>query len=386
MNPVQILLTLLATSSTLLLPFLLFSPNRFITGQTHTLWQLSGSALLLYLGLLFSQFILAINWHKFSNSIVTFMSVVIISSQIILLFYFIASYSQQLMLGASSIARVSIASSFWLGLCCSLMSFIDTWQKLNKRQYLLVLLAIGLVGIFIYAEANNHFEQLSLIKEYQNHYTRFWQAVIQHLWLVLLALLPTTLFGLTMGGLAWRYTFLNRWLLRTLSVLQTIPSLALFALLMGPLAWLSFHYPELKKLGVSGIGVAPAVIALILYTLLPIVRNTYVGLKSVPEDSIEAAKGMGMNSREIFFKVIFPLALPVILSGLRIVIIQLIGLTVVAGLIGAGGLGRFVWEGLGQYALDLVLLGAIPTIILALIADMIMQMIIYFCSPIKWSK
>ena len=132
--------------------------------------------------------------------------------------------------------------------------------------------------------------------------------------------------------------------------------------------------PQLAALGVGGIGPAPAIIALVLYALLPIVRNTAAGISGVDPTIIDAARGMGLTRRQIFCRVELPLALPVLLAGLRIVIVQTIGLAVVAALIGAGGLGTFVFEGLGQYALDLVLLGALPAILLALAADFVLHM------------
>ena len=131
--------------------------------------------------------------------------------------------------------------------------------------------------------------------------------------------------------------------------------------------------PRLAQYGIGGIGVTPAIIALVLYALLPVVRNTSVGLTGVDSAVIEAGCGMGMSPGQIFREIELPLALPVLLAGLRIVVVQAIGLAVVAALIGAGGLGTFVFEGLGQYAVDLVLLGALPAIFLALAADFILQ-------------
>jgi len=118
----------------------------------------------------------------------------------------------------------------------------------------------------------------------------------------------------------------------------------------------------------------PAVIALVLYALLPIARNTVAGLAGVPAATVDAAFGMGMTRRQVFWQVEVPLALPVLVAGLRIVTVQAIGLAVVAALIGAGGLGGFVFEGLGQYATDLVLLGALPAIALALAADFLLRL------------
>jgi osmoprotectant transport system permease protein len=132
--------------------------------------------------------------------------------------------------------------------------------------------------------------------------------------------------------------------------------------------------PQLAALGVGGIGPAPAVIALILYALLPIVRNTVSGISGVDPDVIDAARGVGLTRRQIFWRVELPLSLPILVAGLRIVIVQTIGLAVVAALIGAGGLGTFVFDGLGQYATSLVLLGSLPAIVLALAADFLLRL------------
>jgi len=105
------------------------------------------------------------------------------------------------------------------------------------------------------------------------------------------------------------------------------------------------------------------------------VRNTLAGVAGVDPGIVDAARGMGMTRRQLFWRVEFPLALPLLLAGLRIVTVQAVGLAVVAALIGAGGLGSFVFEGLGQYAADLVLLGALPAILLALAADFLLQML-----------
>ena len=114
-------------------------------------------------------------------------------------------------------------------------------------------------------------------------------------------------------------------------------------------------------------------IALVLYGLLPIARNTQAGLLSVPASVTDAARGMGLTPRQVVTSVSLPLALPSLLAGLRIVTIQTIGMGVVAALIGAGGLGSFVFLGLGQTAIDLVLLGALSTIALALAADALLS-------------
>jgi osmoprotectant transport system permease protein len=158
-----------------------------------------------------------------------------------------------------------------------------------------------------------------------------------------------------------------------LDIVQTIPSLALFGLLMAPLAFLAERSPVLTSLGVQGIGWAPAAIALTLYALLPVVRSTAAGFGSVDRGVVEAGLGLGMDRLQLLRRVELPLALPVVLGGIRVALVQAVGNTAVAALIGAGGLGVFIFQGLGQAAMDLVLLGALPTVALALLADLGMQ-------------
>jgi osmoprotectant transport system permease protein len=161
--------------------------------------------------------------------------------------------------------------------------------------------------------------------------------------------------------------------LQGLSLIQTIPSLALFGLLMLPLGYLATHVPLAAAVGISGIGAAPALIALVLYSLLPIVANTVVGLEGVDPAVRDAAAGMGLTRRQILTGIDLPLALPVILTGIRIVLVQAIGLVTVAALIGGGGFGVFIFQGLGQTAMDLVLLGAVPTVIFAFSSAVILD-------------
>jgi ABC-type proline/glycine betaine transport system permease subunit len=131
----------------------------------------------------------------------------------------------------------------------------------------------------------------------------------------------------------------------------------------------------LRDLGVSGIGTAPAIIALTLYSLLPLVRNTYVGLKNVDLAIIDSGRGMGMTPRQIFFRIELPLAFPIIMAGVRNAAIALVGIAAVASIIGAGALGDFILLGVNSTSIDLILLGAIPAVILAVLLDTGLQVL-----------
>jgi osmoprotectant transport system permease protein len=209
-------------------------------------------------------------------------------------------------------------------------------------------------------------DELSLLKEYANRQDVFRAAGWRHAQIVLATLLPALLLGVPLGIAAARRERLARPLFALLNVIQTVPSIALFGLLIAPLAWLGTALPAS---GVRGIGLLPAVIALTLYALLPIVHGMASGLKQVPDGVLAAATGMGLTPRQVFWKVEFPLALPVLLSGLRVTTVQVVGLAVVAALIGAGGFGALMFQGLFSSALDLVLLGALPVVALAIAVD-----------------
>jgi osmoprotectant transport system permease protein len=211
--------------------------------------------------------------------------------------------------------------------------------------------------------------ETSLALEYQARSDIFWRQVGEHLALTGAGLAIGLVIGVPLGIWAARSRRARTITLQTTSVIQTIPSLALLGLLIAPLAALVAAYPFLADLGVRGIGAVPAVIALTLYSLLPIVRNTYTGLIEVSPAAKDAGRGMGMNGRQLLGRVEAPLALPLIFEGVRIASVLLIGITALTALVGAGGLGVFIFEGLNQAAPDLILLGALPTVALAMLAD-----------------
>ena len=187
--------------------------------------------------------------------------------------------------------------------------------------------------------------------------------------------------GVSLGFWATRSRHAERPIFFIANITQTIPSLALFGLLIAPLSALSFAYPWLRDIGIRGVGDAPAVFALVIYSLLPIVRNTYVGLKNVDPGTVNAGTGMGMSRWQLLRKIEAPLAAPLILEGVRTASVQSVGLTAVAALIGAGGLGWFIFQGLGQAASDLIILGTIPILFLALVVDGVMRLAVRLATP-----
>jgi len=183
---------------------------------------------------------------------------------------------------------------------------------------------------------------------------------LEHVWLVAIAVVVATAIAAPAAVLLTRHAQLRRWTLGVANVVQTIPSLALFGFLL-PIPF------------IGGVGKRTAIIALILYALLPILRNTVVGILGVDRDVRESALAMGMTEGQILTQVELPLALPTILAGIRIATVTTIGTATIAAAIGGGGLGTFVFRGIAMADTNTILAGAVPAALMAITADEVLE-------------
>ncbi|HEV7218891.1 MAG TPA: ABC transporter permease [Terriglobales bacterium] len=182
------------------------------------------------------------------------------------------------------------------------------------------------------------------------------QLTLEHLWMVGCSMVLAILIGIPLGILITRWPRLNKPVLGSANIIQTIPSLALFGFLL-PAPWIGARADRL------------AILALTLYALLPLIRNTYVGIRGVDRSVIEAGRGMGMTGSQLLWQVELPLALGVIIAGVRVATVISVGLATIAAAIGAGGLGEYIFRGLAMVNNQVILAGAIPAAIMALLAD-----------------
>ena len=272
-----------------------------------------------------------------------------------------------------AMARTSLGAGYWLVVACALLAVADAAGRLRLRALPALLAGAASVLPLAVLIAAGDTDQLSIMREYFGQRAAFLAALLRHAELVVSAIIPALLIGIPLGIAAHRRERMARIVFPALNIVQTIPSLALFGLLLAPLSRLAEAVPTLGRIGIGGVGAAPAVIALVLYALLPIVRNTAAGLASVPAGVREAARAMGMSRRQALWQVEAPLALPLVLAGVRIAAVQAVGLASVAALIGAGGLGAIMFQGLFADALDLVLLGAVPVVLLGIVVDGLMK-------------
>ena len=354
-------------------------------------------------------------------------------------------------------ARVSLLGGVWLTLLAYYTCVFGALNEACGNVWTKTLMVAPSLLVAIFLVATGTLSELGLARELASQGGDFRAETLRHLALSGTSVLLASLIGLPAAVFAARRDEVASVVLPTASLLQTLPSLALFGIMLGPLArlgqgltvggaalvvvlgsvpalvlgfalwrwgerwgarvrggvtvlilvsalvpvslltvilavvlneiivalfsldfarlnlWQGFGAP-LSSLGVRGIGTAPALIALTLYALLPIVRNAYTGIKEVPRAAVEAGRGMGMSTGQILRRVELPLALPLIVEGLRASAVLTIGITTVAYLIGAGGLGTFIQRGIDQVVPDLILLGAIPIILLALLVDGLLRL------------
>ena len=201
----------------------------------------------------------------------------------------------------------------------------------------------------------NHDEVLKLTRE--------------HLWMVAASMLLAVLIGIPLGILITRKPGLNKPVLVVANIIQTVPSLALFGFLL-PVPWIGARSERL------------AILALTLYALLPLIRNTYAGISGVDRSVVEAGRGMGMTDRQLLFQVELPLAFGVIIAGVRVATVISVGLATIAAAIGAGGLGEYIFRGISMVDNEVILAGAIPAAVLALLADVTLGWLEKRLSPI----
>ncbi|EOC0444506.1 ABC transporter permease [Cronobacter sakazakii] len=363
-NRVLVLLAVLLAAAALL-PFLNYAPNRLVSGAPLALSGLFPAAAPALWALPALLCLLAFVPRKPGALLI------LVAAQALFITLLVVTGAEAARLAetGSRLARTSPGSGLWLMLAVSLLAASDAIGRLTRQPLGRWLLQVQIWIAPLWLLLSGHFDALSLLKEYANRQTVFDDATARHLTLLFGTLAPAAVIGLPLGILCHRRPRWQPGLFAALNIIQTVPSVALFGLLMAPLAGLAQAFPALGALGVSGTGLAPALIALTLYALLPLVRGVVAGLGQVPDAVRESARGVGMSAWQRLWHVDVPLALPVWLRSLRVVAVQTVGMAVVAALIGAGGFGALVFQGLLSSALDLVLLGVIPVVALAVVLD-----------------
>lgn len=265
-------------------------------------------------------------------------------------------------------ARTSLGWTLWVSLLASYMVIfaVTAWMDRGPLRAALSYLPLMGIAILIGTGALN---ELSIAREYMNNSVEFAREFRLHITYVAAAVALGLVAGFALGLLAARRTNLEPAVFGTLNVLQVLPTLAFIGLMNPVLTALSSSVPFIHALGIRGVGWAPVIIVLSVYATYPIARNTHSAIRSLDRSVIDAARGVGMGRGRLLTEIEIPLAAPVIIAGLRVALVQTTAGAIIAGLVGGGGLGTFVFLGAGETATDLILLGVIPIVALALFFD-----------------
>ncbi|MDW7667971.1 MAG: ABC transporter permease [Bacillota bacterium] len=364
-----LLLSLVGAVVFLLLKFVKVKPNRISQGTGYSSFEFLGNLAILIL--FFWLLLVALSFcdNKRKNFFVFIVNLLLLLSLFWVLQISMAKYIEP-----NSSARISLSSGFYVQIFSIYMIFTTYTSKIKKYKLIKILFFLLIFLAMSFFISSGKFNDLSLIKEYTIKKSQFYNNLRIHALLTFFSVATGIFIAVPLGFLAYSKKRFENKVMIPLSIIETIPSLSLFGILLVPLANLG-RMSFFDAIGVSGIGWAPAYVALTLYTLLPIGRNTLTGFYSVEKNIKEAAKGMGMSRLQILKKIELPLAFPVIFTGIRIAFIQTIGGAVLAGLVGGGGMGTFVFLGLGEASPDLILLGVLPIVFFTVLLDYILKVI-----------
>jgi osmoprotectant transport system permease protein len=360
-RPVVPLTGAIIAAATLVLPFVVLKENRVAIGVALRPWEIPAPVAATVLTVAAALILLSLTENQSLAALRSIVAALALCGALGLL----AAAGDRLVGEQLPFGRITPGAGFWLFAAGNIVVLHGSLKGKGPGRPVQLIAVLLPVVVLLLLLAGGFLDDLAMIKEYANRRERFAGELVNHIILACVAVGIAVMIGVPAGTLAWRYRRLTKSLFAAVNGVQVIPSLALFGLMIAPLAYLSRRFPVLRELGIQGIGEAPAIIALTLYALLPIVRNTYTSLAVVPHAAVDAGRGLGMSRRQLFRLVELPIATPVVLSGIRTSFVQAIGNTAVAALIGAGGLGVFVFQGLGQAAPDLIVMGVVPIIVLA---------------------
>ncbi len=350
--------------------FVTYRPSRIVRGEPLSALESAGPAFWALVALLLVMALAATSRGSVLRGMPTALVGAVAAATVV---WVVGLAAQGLVTSEAPYARVSLSAGFWLALFGAYLVVVGGlrgYGGAGSAALSVGIMPLASVAVMLVA---GHLDDLSIMREFFNRRGSFLSELSTHVTLSFSAVGAGTVIGLILAFVIFRYVATERYLFFFVNLFQTIPTLSFLGLLMAPLAFLAARYAFLRGFGISAIGWAPAFIVLFAYTLLPVTSNALAGFRIVEPRVLEAARGMGMTGNQVFWRIQLPLALPVIVSGVRTALTQAIGNTILAGLIGGGGMGTIIFLGLAQAAPDLILLGTIPVVILALVADYAMK-------------
>lgn len=302
-------------------------------------------------------------------------SISIISSIIIVVNFILFMTGIDNVLIHNQNTRVSFGLSFYavLILLVSLITKNSSEEKNSIRKYLPLTITICLIVLFF---ITGFMDKSSIMIEYHTRKDKFISCLIEHVYICWSAILTSVLFGIPLSYLCYKNEMIGSIVMGFLNLVRSIPAIALIMIMITPLSFLK-DIPFFRNLGISSFGFTPVYCALVFYSLFIIISNITSAFKTINEKYVKVARGIGLTDLQILYKIQFPIILPVFISGLKVAVISTFTAASLGTMVGFGGLGTFIVMGSGNaVALDLILLGSIPIIILIFTTNLILTLII----------
>lgn len=360
-------------------PWLALAPNRLLPGRPVAAMAVLGSsvhALAIVLAAAIAT-TAAVRTRAAAQRgpLLPWLALALILGTLAAMVVFTGTAAQGLLAGAPPAARVTLGAGFWTAFVALLALAGETARSLGTSRAPTMITVVLLAGAGAVGWRLGLFDALSLAIEARARAPVLGAALMRHAVLAGAALALAVAVALPLGWLAFRSARAGAAIGAALSTVQVVPAIALFGLLVPLLALLLNAAPVLRSAGVAAIGPAPALIGVSAYLTLPLVRGFAAGLGAADPSVVEAARAMGLTQARMAWDVRLPLGLPVLAGALRVAAVQSVGLTTLGGLVGAGGLGALVFEGMAQFAPDLILLSAMPIVLLAIAVDAALSML-----------
>ena len=281
--------------------------------------------------------------------------------------------------------RVSMSIGCYLYIVIAYLVEVKCNEYIEKKWKRFIVIALGGI-IAIMAFVTGQMSGLSIMKEYLTYRKEFANYFVNHISMSFKVVISGIICGIPLGWCVYKFSRIGKIITIVLNTIESIPSLALICVMMFPLSFLSNKFPILKEYGISGVGATPVFCALFCYSLFQIVNSMYGALKVVDKQYIDAAKGMGMTTLQIFTQIEFPIIMPIIISGIRVSLTSTILGVTIGSYIGYGGLGKFILQGLNGFAIDIVMLGTLPIMGMVFLFDFILKKLVDFIEFYRKTK
>lgn len=370
-SPVAALLSIV---SFLMPQFMVFKKMRIVGTQSIPATEVFGNDLNLLMSITLIVFITScfMNRSLYFSRISGLLAIFMIGA----IFYFSGDALQNLPYDKTPYSRLSIGVGMWCCfLCYSTMIIKAAEYEINKHIGFIMCMAP--IAIIIVLTMLGNLEHLGIVMEYKGYEEKFMKSVWQHSMISLGVIFFGILLGIPLGYLSSKSKKMESIIVPMINIIETVPTVSLITIVVIPLTIVSNKFPFLQQIGISGFGVTAPFIALVLYAIFPIIHNTIAAIRMINNEFIEVGKAIGMNKSQLFFKVKLPIAMPVMLAGIKISIVYSISGATLAAFIGGGGLGTFILQ---TDSMDFVLLGTLPIIGMTFLADTLLTFIIKKCS------